>query len=626
MGLKKFFCRLFGCDDLCPDCPEQVRAIELRRDSLRDFHGAAGAKLIGSIAAQAVYADDGSPAAGISLEARVCQGSGRIGKGQEKQEIVTGADGKVALDVEMAGEGWSLYELGIKDAVQGSLFYSSCSDEMTQQIFLYAEPCQSVLSGVIKVELAALDFNGEPKTDANLVAEAYQSDELNQALSGEITELGNGRYLAVFETKVSGAWTVQVQDKDSFAIGNEVVHVLPGPPTKISILSGLDPRAAKPYDRLNLMVQLQDDLGNAHPPGTLGVRDEEGNEIPPYLDGDIAIFAIQRTGYQYVPLLLYDNEAEIKEEVTIPFAATWLENPGLIYKGDVFKTSLYVLPRPNTGTNQGRVRIEFDVNRAGFSSFTPATGQFNYNFTSQVNNNVLELQFTSQTTYPANNYPAGMYLGDVYWQCLDEGTTCFSLTGQMSPTTDPWDLCVEQKRRRDDCICVNIIYPAGNAGALAAGQTAAAQVPTIISSNANVGRCCPVLRVETHSCAMPVATLNGLVGADGAISSIAEFNTLTASPTCRRANCINLYMVPFNMPGTDGLGTVGLPGNAAINPGSVATVANIGAHEIGHTLGLNHASAGGAAGNLMHSPQPHGTSLTAGQCQTVFQTIGSYAC
>ncbi len=604
------------------------RPVGLEHLSTRDFNGRVGETLPGRIAVKAVYLDDGKPAKDVSVSIRVHQGAVTLGRNRKGLRLRTDAGGEAKVDAVIAGPGWSLIEVRTSGKRGQSLFFSGCSNEMTRLLYLYAQPCIPMEEGKIEVEISALNFEGEPVTGADLVLEAHSPELFELPLEGALREVGGGRYKGVIKNQRAGRITLLAQDRSSLATGSLAVTVVPGEADHFAVLGDPDPRLSKPYNELDLRVQLQDKRNNPLDPARIQALDESGKSIAGFLEGQTAVFKIRALGYTRVSVTLADSVSKIRESLTIPFAATWLEQPGLVLVDETFKTPLYVLPPRDRVADHGSIEVAFDPKRVVFKEFIPTKSKaIRFNFKSRVIKKTLFLVFESSRSYTAESFPEGMYLGDICWQCQGEGNTCFSLVGKMSPSTPPWKLCVDQKRRRRDCICVNIIYPAGNNAARNAGVQAANQVPTVISSNANVSRCCPVLGVRVHTCALPPATINARVGADGAVSSLAEWRALVAASPCTRANCINMTMVPFNVPtGEQGWTNVGAPGNSALDPVTLPTVPNVGAHEIGHALGLNHASAGGAVGNLMHSPQPHGNQVTPAQCQTIFQTLANYPC
>ena len=192
----------------------------------------------------------------------------------------------------------------------------------------------------------------------------------------------------------------------------------------------------------------------------------------------------------------------------------------------------------------------------------------------------------------------------------------------------PWKKCVKQKRDDYRCVCVRIIHRTGDAAARTAGINAAQNFQNMVSSKDNVSNCCPFLRVSINFCTINAAawtaTIVPAIGADNAITSDAEAVALDGVNPCLRPNCINLTMLTINMPNTLGLSDQGPPGNSAIDPTASATDPSIGAHELGHTLGLGHDDS--SPNNIMHTVAPGGTVFSESECQTIWQNLGSYPC
>ncbi len=196
-------------------------------------------------------------------------------------------------------------------------------------------------------------------------------------------------------------------------------------------------------------------------------------------------------------------------------------------------------------------------------------------------------------------------------------------------TSEPWKKCVSQKRDDRQCVCVNVIHRAGDAAARTAGTNAAQNFQNMVSSAGNVARCCPFLRVDIHYCTINAATwmrvIVPAIGADNAISSEGEAVALDRVNPCTRANCINLTIVTINIPGTLGLTDIGPPGNSAIDPTASATDPNVGAHELGHAMGLNHNDS--SRDNVMTtSTIPSGNNFTPAECRIIWQNLGNYPC
>jgi hypothetical protein len=388
-----------------------------------------------------------------------------------------------------------------------------------------------------------------------------------------------------------------------------------------------------------LRARLEDRFGNALDPHRVSCM-VNGQPLPTQaIVAGEARFLIRSIGYSFIDAAFADRESTVSLRATIPFAATWLQNPGLLNVGEEFRTVLYGLPRPDQPIQKAMIEIEFNPELASFIALeAPPPGAPVLSTTSTVEGNLLSVMIESETPITAQQFPDGIPVCTIAWKCAGEGNTCFRLSGRMSPTTEKWEMCSDQKRKLQSCICINVIYPPGNTAARDAGIAAAAEVPTIFSSVANVARCCPILTTSTHTCEISAAdwaTIAGLIGTVGGAPTVtadAHHAAVRDSGVCRRDQCINIYMIPVSVPVPGGTGQgqtlVGPPGTSVMDPTAATSGNRVGAHEVGHALGLNgaHASANGDSNNLITALQPHGTQLTAEQCKTVFQNIDSYPC
>ena len=205
-------------------------------------------------------------------------------------------------------------------------------------------------------------------------------------------------------------------------------------------------------------------------------------------------------------------------------------------------------------------------------------------------------------------------------------------------TSSPWKWCPEQKKKNPKCICINIIHKDGDATAKSAGATAFNKTPnkvaSVIGSSTNVSQCCPEVSVTVKYKAISgtdwTNKIISEIGADGKISSSAEAKKFWNDDITvgHRDNCINIYMIPYKTSSSftsEGETRIGPPGNGSLDPGTANSVANVGAHEIGHSLGLDDDTSAPTS-NLMHLPQPHGQNLTSSQCKTIWKNIDNYPC
>lgn len=599
--------------------------VKLSPVSMVKYRGNIGQNLKEGAAVRAIHMVSGKPMPRVKIRFYVVEGKILLNGRHKSVEVLTNREGIAKTDLLLKQKGYALVGAELINNPDQSVFFYGYTNGMTDQLYLYTDPCIQSSAGEISVRISAIDLNGKPVKDAKLTIEGYNA-RLDMPLEGKVKKVGRGEYTGIIKTHAAGNFTILVQDKSSYVIATIPLTVLPGKARSFEFIGVTDPRVKKPYDVVDLTVRLVDKFGNPLSPTRIRVAKKDGSQTSPVLIGDVAVFPIQSVGYTHVPVVISDSESKIKLEYTITFSATWLNDPGLVLVGERYATQLFVIPPPDRPADHGTVEIHFNPKKVRFNNFTKTTNGPKFSATTKVESNKLFINLQSRTAYAAQKFPEGIHIGEIEWECIGEGETCFALVAKMSPSTPAWELCVDQKRKLNSCICINIIYPSGNTAARDAGIQAANQVPTIVSSGVNVARCCPVLAVGINTCPLSQAEINTRTGGDGIVNSLAEWRTLTASSSCTKDNCINVTMVPFNVPsGEKGWTDVGMPGNSALDPTTATTLANAGAHEISHALGLNHASAGGAANNLMH-PNAPGTDITADQCKTIFQTIGNYPC
>jgi len=114
------------------------------------------------------------------------------------------------------------------------------------------------------------------------------------------------------------------------------------------------------------------------------------------------------------------------------------------------------------------------------------------------------------------------------------------------------------------------------------------------------------------------------------VNTGSQVDALFGLNLCQRKKCINFLMIKMDHSYADGDGSIGpRPGSdrsfGVINPDYVDRLHNIGAHDIGHVLGLHHVL-GGQGDNVLSETQPHGDNLTPEQCQQLWTHLDQYAC
>jgi len=608
----------------------RARRISLNLGGLLTFTGDVGQTMSGACPVIALFEDDLQPATGIAIRYRVITGPLQFTPNDSTEaRVKTDSNGNASVDAVFTSTGSAIIVAELADNPDIAVFFGAHSQEATDQLFIYADPTFPVDPGMVTARVVALDHHGRPVTGAHIVFEgAFATD---MAISGEVKELGNGEYEGNFKTNIAGCWNILAQDVDTKVTAHTCIHILPGKPHSLRLVGETDPRMSAPFGELLLRVRLEDDLENALDPHRIRCTGAGLLISPQNIVAEEARFPIRFAGYGFVDVLLSDNNSEVATRMTIPFAAAWLENPGAVFAKSTFRTALYGALPPGGPSQRAIVEIEFDPKLVTFVQLEdPPPGGPGLSTIPAAEGNLLTITVESTKPITAQEYPDGIPVCTIVWKCQDEGQVCFELVGRMSPSTPKWEMCLDQKKREQKCICINVIYKKGDAAAKTAGTNAANQVPAIISSNANVTQCCPIVKVGIKYCRIkPADWTNKIVpaiGADEKMSSLDEARALDRVNPCLAPKCINMSMIAWNHPTIQGATDIGPPGNSSLDPGTVGTVANVGAHEVGHALGLTHASSGGVAGNLMHDPQPHGTDLTKDQCKTIWENIDNYPC
>jgi len=558
--------------------------------------------------------------------------SGPLGLGSrasKRSSSRTGDDGRASVRAAFGERGAGLIVAKLADGTEfDEVIFGGHTDGMTHRLVVSPTPPTAAERGRVAVRVTALDYRERAVSDAHLVLEAWLGDG-DQTVAVELSSVEPGDYRGVLRTRRAGCWRLRAEDLSTHVVGDGYATVLPGEPTAIRLVQEPDPRSGSPYREVNVRARLVDRYDNALDPTRIGAAITGAELIETVRTDEEARFRIQRnTGG---PASLRLRAGPLRLNRTVRFAAAWLGDPGYVTVGSTFRTPVYVTPRDGDPLTSVTVKIEFDRRRSRFDGWTPA--QETSPRAIDVAEHEVTVEFTPPRPLPPEGTPDGLLLGEIAWRCTREGPTLFTVTARMSPVSEPWTLCPTQKRERQKCICINIINRSGDLKAMEAGDRAFRDVWRILST-ANIVRCCPSLRVELHHCHISArdwrTRVLPAIGAGGEVRSKADVDALYALGLCQRRRCINFLMIAMDHSFADGhSGTIGpRPAGGAfgvVNPDYVDRVHNIGAHEIGHVLGLHHVT-DAQGDNLMSETQPHGDRLTADQCKQLWQHLDQYAC
>jgi hypothetical protein len=503
---------------------------------------------------------------------------------------------------------------------------------MTHRLVLDAPPATSAGKGAVRVRVTALDRNERPVVGAELVLEASLGDGDNTT-TVELTPGEPGEYGGVLRTRRAGCWSLRAQDRATKVVGTACAPVTPGPPTALRLVDEPDPRRAAPYGEVWLRVRLEDRYANAIDPEKIRCAVTGATIALTVRTDQEARFLLERRSGNGTAVARL-SAGELRQRQAVRFAPAWIGDPGFVAVGSTFRTPVYVMPPAGRPLTKTKVTVAFNSRRARFSAWTPSEQVAGLKQTVDVRRNEVVIEVAPRRPVPAALNPDGLELGEIEWTCSGEGATCFFVTAEMSPVSEPWKLCPSQKRERQKCVCINIINRSGDLKAMEAGDRALRDVWKILSTK-NIARCCPSLRIELHHCHISAGDWRNkvipAVGAGGQVRTHAQVDALYALDLCQRKKCINFLMIEMDHSYADGdAGTIG-PRHGSdrsfgvINPDYVDSVHNIGAHEIGHALGLEHVT-NSQGDNVMSETQPHGDNLTEDQCKSLWRFLDSYAC
>lgn len=607
--------------------------VVLARSSLESFTGVSNSTVPDVCAVTAYDAVDITPREGVAVRYEIVDGAARFADGSSSAVALTGPDGVAHVAVRLPGVGASIISASLDGDRDKPIGFAARSEGVTHEIRIDGPPSFSVVEGEARLAIRAWDHVGSPVIGAPLSIEASQPTDIR--VLGEVTELGDGLYEGVFTTSRAGEWSVVVADDATHVFETRCIHAVPDGPNSIQLVGETDPREARPYESVTLRAQLVDRFGNPLDASRLSAT-AGGADVASSVFRDEARFPVSFPGYGLVDVVIVDGESAVSLELSVDFAAVALDRPGFVDIGDPYQTTVYAFPEPGRPTDHVTLTIEFDAELTRFSGFTPAADPpLPFEAFAEVREpGVVVVTVTGEREVTAEQYPNGIEIGSCSWDCLGEGTTCFSVVAAMSPSRKKVDYCVDQKKKITKNVCVRPILPPRDANAAAAGDAIVNNIRAVMTDMDNVEICCPVVTVTKDACTYTDADWNQVLaktGADGKITTVAEFDAVVGLAACKKANCYNIRLIPFNDAKALGRTQRGRPGQGALDPGTATTRANVGMHEFGHALGLpdlyqlnaDGTIDGGPAGNCMSFP--HGDDFTRDQCATIFASIDSYS-
>ncbi|CCQ90705.1 hypothetical protein NITGR_360043 [Nitrospina gracilis 3/211] len=594
---------------------------------------------------------------GVAVQFKVHSGPFRFDRGAQQARAVSDESGLASVPGTFLKTGASIVSATWADGTGPEAFFLRQSGATTFNLDIKGACDVSADDGNIRVRVHATDMAGRPVAGAKLKLEGQYDRRLSRTVvEGTVQDLGGGVYEGVLKAHEAGSLLLYVEDPLTEAAQSRWICVKPGKAAAIRIVGNTRPRIQQPYGEITLRTRLEDQFGNALDPARI-VCSANGAEVPlQTVEHDEGRFVLVQKGHQTVDVVLSDKESEVTAQQPVEFPAVWLGRPGLVYEGDTYITPLYLAPPLEREVTEGQVKVRFDTKMVAFQKFSEAPDfKGTVERVTDAPGDTLLFNLAPEIALTAEKFPDGLYLGDVVWQCQGVGETCFSTSAILSPETPAYVDCLPQKARLAvACVCVNIIHPSFDhipnrrtwERAINAIERRAQIFGTAIS--ANVTRCCPHMSVRVQRTALSrqeIRQITQIVGTRGisAVSDSQKFSNPARFPNEPiefgiRENCINIYVWPFSRAnpnyrerGDTHIGPVagrstGLAGRCVIDPVVAANERYAVAHEMGHAMGLTHASAGGERFNLMWPQSNRGANLNEDQCKTIWAAQTTYPC
>lgn len=598
----------------------------------------------------------GAALADIPVRYQVAAGPFRFAEDAQSIIVRTGRDGVASVKGRFTAPGVSTLIATLADTEGPDYHFRGYTAGFVHDLTIETRSCFEAEAGRVEIRIMASDWRGSPVSGADLLVEgSYDYRQSRTIVEGRVTPAAEpGAYVALLETSEAGALQIYVEDRATKASTYAWVHVLPGVPAEIRILAPVEPRSAPPYRRAEIVARLVDRFGNPLAASRLRCAVEGADLVHAAVTGPQARFTLERQRSGTASATLSDMASSIELFLEVPFAVAWIGRPGVVFQGDEYLTPVYLSPEPDSVTATARLHVEFDPAQVSFGGFSPVAGASSRVMLAPVEGNRLSLDIVAEQPLAGLAGDDGLYLGDLRWNCQAKGLTCFQSSAELSPESSKFEMCLPQKARLGiACICVNLIHPPENKWkdpdvfrrALQRIEDEAKALGAFVT--ANVVRCCPFVAVSVSRTALSeeeYARILGIVGPSITSSSDSQkFANPRRFPNEPieagiKENCINMYLYPFSKKnpnyrerGDTFIGpveghTTGRAGRGVIDPFTATAAGHNLPHELGHALGLTHASALGERYNLMAPSPPRGTNLNEAQCRTLFDHVDYYPC